>query len=82
MKTGTVKFFNSERGFGFVTVDNEERDIFVHISNCDEAIDLLRNGDRVQFEDGVSDRSGKPEAKNVTVIEASVTRVGKPASAD
>jgi len=72
---GTVKFFKEDKGFGFIQRDEGGADLFVHISQCHESIDALVRGQRVEFEEGTSSRSGKPEARRVTVIEASVERV-------
>lgn len=47
MKTGTVKFFNEEKGFGFIKVDNENKEIFVHKN---ETSHYLREHDQVKFE--------------------------------
>ena len=47
MKTGTVKFFNEEKGFGFIVPDEGGKDVFVHKSNVDGNI---REDDKVQFE--------------------------------
>ena len=47
MKTGTVKFFNESKGFGFVTEQGSNTDYFVHISGL---IDEIREGDSVEFE--------------------------------
>src|SRR5262245_39112996 len=59
----------------FIQRDEGGADLFVHISQCDESIDTLVRGQRVEFEEGTSSRSGKPEARRVIVLEASVERV-------
>jgi len=46
MKTGTVKFYNNSKGFGFIKPDNENEDIFVHETGL---IDQVRENDRVSF---------------------------------
>lgn len=50
METGTVKFFNEEKGFGFITPDSGEKDLFVHISGIDNG--PITEGDKVEFEIG------------------------------
>jgi CspA family cold shock protein len=47
MSTGTVKFFNSEKGFGFISEESSNKEHFVHISGL---IDEIREGDEVEFE--------------------------------
>ncbi|WP_139958045.1 cold-shock protein [Flavicella sediminum] len=47
MSTGTVKFFNETKGFGFITEEGSSEDHFVHISGL---IDEIREGDKVEFE--------------------------------
>jgi len=47
MKTGTVKFFNEEKGFGFIVSDEGGKDVFVHKSNVEGSI---REDDKVEFE--------------------------------
>ena len=60
MRHGTVKFFREDKGYGFTRDDG--RDIFVHINGCDESLDLLTKGQRVEFEEGSNPRTGKVEA--------------------
>lgn len=51
MPTGTVKWFNAEKGFGFITPDGADKDVFVHITAVRQAgMDGLNEGDRVRFE--------------------------------
>ncbi len=62
--TGTVKFFNESKGFGFIVNDQTGKDIFVHISGI--STETLREGDKVSYEE-VDGRKGKL-AENVEVI--------------
>jgi CspA family cold shock protein len=66
MATGTVKWFNSQKGFGFIEPDDGGKDAFVHISAVERAgLGDLREGQKVSFE-LVSDRkSGKMSADNL-----------------
>ncbi len=64
MAKGTVKFFNTTKGFGFIAPDDGAKDVFVHVSALERAgISTLREGDKVSF-DVVTDR-GKPAASNI-----------------
>lgn len=67
METGTVKFFDNAKGFGFITVEGTEKDVFVHFTaiNSDD-YKTLNDGDRVQFEIVAGERGD--QAANVTVI--------------
>jgi len=47
MKTGTVKFFNETKGFGFIIEDDSNNEYFVHVTGL---IDEIREGDKVTFE--------------------------------
>jgi CspA family cold shock protein len=67
MATGTVKFFNSEKGFGFITPAAGEKDVFVHYSNiAGEGYKSLEEGQQVEY-DVAEGRKG-PEAQNVRVV--------------
>jgi len=67
--TGTVKFFNATKGFGFITRDDGQPDAFVHISAVERAgMISLNEGDRVEFELEV-DRRGKTAAVNLVPIQ-------------
>jgi CspA family cold shock protein len=71
MASGTVKFFNAEKGFGFLTPDGGAKDIFVHISSLQASgLDTLREGQKVSF-DTEPDQFGKgPRAVNVVLQSA------------
>jgi len=66
MKTGTVKWFNSEKGFGFLSVEGEE-DVFVHFSAITgDGYKSLEEGQKVQFEVEKGPRG--PQATNVSKV--------------
>lgn len=70
MTQGTVKWFNSRKGYGFITVEDQEDDIFVHysaIQGPDDEFKTLYEGDKVEFE--VVEGKKGPQAENVEVIE-------------
>jgi cold shock protein len=66
--TGTVKFFNGERGYGFIKPDDGGRDVFVHITAVERAgLKDLTEGQRISFE-VEPDKKGKgPKAVNLVV---------------
>ena len=67
--TGTVKFFNAMKGFGFIQRDDGQPDAFVHISAVERAgMTNLNEGDRLEFELEVDNRRGKYAAVNLTSI--------------
>jgi cold shock protein len=68
MTQGTVKWFNSQKGFGFIQPDDGSKDVFVHISAVERAgMSSLNEGQKVSF-DLVADRkSGKTSAGNLRV---------------
>jgi cold shock protein len=67
MATGTVKWFNATKGFGFIQPDDGSKDAFVHISAVQRAgLDTLREGQKVEYE-LVAGRGGKASAENLNV---------------
>jgi CspA family cold shock protein len=69
MATGTVKFFNSQKGFGFIVQDNGGPDVFVHISAVERAgMTNLNEGQKVTFDVQTDSRSGKPAAANLQAV--------------
>ncbi|MEA3535600.1 MULTISPECIES: cold-shock protein [unclassified Rhizobium] len=67
MATGTVKFFNTTKGFGFIAPDNGASDVFVHISAVERAgMRTLNEGQKVNFEVVQDRRSGKSAADNLS----------------
>lgn len=68
MPTGTVKWFNPEKGFGFISPDEGGADAFVHISAVERAgLSSLSEGQKVSYELVADKRSGKSSAANLTV---------------
>jgi CspA family cold shock protein len=64
MAQGTVKWFNAEKGFGFITVDDGSQDVFVHFSAIDmEGYKVLEEGQAVTFEVGSGPKG--PQAESV-----------------
>lgn len=68
MATGTVKWFNATKGFGFIQPDGGGKDVFVHISAVEAAgLRSLADGQKVSFEEQADKRSGKMSAVNLKV---------------
>ena len=66
MVTGTVKWFNSTKGYGFIAPDDGGKDVFVHISAVEKAgLSTLNEGQSVEYEE-VANR-GKTSAENLKV---------------
>ena len=66
MATGTVKFFNSQKGFGFIQPTDGSKDVFVHISAVEKAgMRTLMEGQKVNFE--IVTERGKQAASNLSL---------------
>ena len=66
MKTGTVKWFNAEKGYGFLSNDEGGEDVFVHFSAIQtDGYRTLEEGQKVEFEEEMDERKGKLRAVNV-----------------
>jgi cold shock protein len=69
MATGIVKWFNDEKGYGFITPDQGSKDLFVHHSNITgEGFKSLAEGAKVEFEEREGQKG--PEATNVALASA------------
>ena len=66
-KTGKVKWFNPKKGYGFVDQDDDEKDIFLHITALQKAnISVLNEGDKISYD--VEDENGRQSAVNIKQI--------------
>ena len=66
MNTGTVKFYNGQKGFGFIQPDNGGKDVFVHATALERAgIRTLVEGQKVSFDIEEDRRTGKSSASNL-----------------
>lgn len=69
MNNGTVKWFNAEKGYGFIANDEGGDDVFVHFSAIQtEGFKTLNEGQKVTFETEIDNRNGKLRAVNVTPV--------------
>jgi CspA family cold shock protein len=68
MATGTVKWFNGQKGFGFIEPSDGSKDVFVHISAVERAgLDGLAEGQKVRFELKTDKMRGKVSAENLSL---------------
>jgi CspA family cold shock protein len=68
MNTGTVKFYNGQKGYGFIAPDNGGSDVFVHASALERAgLTSLSEGQKVSFDTEQDRRSGKTAVANIQV---------------
>jgi cold shock protein len=69
MTRGTVKWFNSQKGYGFIQPDDGGKDVFVHISAVERArMQSLNEGQKVSFELVADRRTGKSSAGNLRAV--------------
>ncbi len=69
MATGTVKWFNPVKGYGFIEPDDGSKDAFIHISTVERAgLNGLREGQKVEYE-LVPGRNGKSSAENLVALD-------------
>lgn len=69
MANGTVKWFNSTKGYGFIAPDDGSNDVFVHISAVEKAgLRQLSEGQKVSYD--IADNKGKTSAVNLQLIES------------
>jgi CspA family cold shock protein len=69
MTTGTVKWFNATKGFGFIQPETGEKDVFVHISAVERAgLSTLSEGQKVSFDIVMNQRNGKAAAENLRAV--------------
>ncbi len=68
-QTGTVKFFNTAKGFGFISVDGGGDDVFVHISAVQSSgLAGLSDGDKVSFTTKIDPRKGKSAVDTISIV--------------
>ncbi len=69
METGTVKFYNEQKGYGFIAPDNGGNDVFVHATALERAgMRSLHEGQKVSFDTREDRRSGKMAVDNIEAV--------------
>jgi CspA family cold shock protein len=69
MTQGTVKWFNGQKGFGFIQPDDGSKDVFVHISAVERAgMSSLNEGQKISYEVVADRRTGKSSADNLRAV--------------
>jgi cold shock protein len=68
MATGTVKWFNAQKGFGFIEPNDGGKDVFVHMSALERAgLSSLKEGQKIKYE--IARERGKESAANLSLVE-------------
>jgi cold shock protein len=66
---GTVKFFNASKGYGFIAPADGGNDVFIHVSALQRTgLQALDQGQQVEYETEINNRSGEPQASNIRVL--------------
>lgn len=69
MSIGTVKWFNSKKGYGFIQPEDNTKDVFIHASALERAgIRSLRDGQRIEYEI-ISGKDGRSSADNIVTLD-------------
>jgi cold shock protein len=69
MNTGTVKFYNTQKGFGFIQPDDGSKDVFVHATALERAgVSSLNEGQKVSFDTQEDRRTGKIAVGNIEAV--------------
>ena len=69
MSMGTVKWYNSEKGYGFIQPDDGSKDVFVHVSAIEQAgLPTLTDGQKVSYEMQADRRTGKSSATQLQLV--------------
>jgi CspA family cold shock protein len=68
MTRGTVKFFNTTKGFGFISPDTGEGDVFVHATALERAGIQINEGDKVEYETAEDRRTGKTAVSDIRKV--------------
>ena len=69
MENGTVKWFNSQKGYGFIQPDSNGPDVFVHISAVERSgLNGLNDGQKISYELVADRRTGKSTAENIKLL--------------
>lgn len=67
MTTGTVKFYNDQKGYGFIAPDDGSKDVFVHATALERSgMSALAEGQKVNFETDIDQRSGKTAVSTIS----------------
>ena len=69
MPIGTVKFFDTTKGFGFITPQDGGADVFVHVSSVQRSgLDFLSDGQKVEYQIGIDKRSGRSAVQELRTL--------------